>query len=76
MIELPPRDTTRWTVRRKAAVIQGVRLGEIGLEEACLRYDLSAEELFGWQRAFDRHGILGLQATKRPGVNGTGPEQM
>ena len=55
-IELPPPYTKRWTARRKAAVVQSVRLGLISLEEACLRYDLTVEELFGWQRAVDRHG--------------------
>ena len=63
-IELPPPDTKRWTARRKAAVVQSVRLGLISLEEACLRYDLTVEELFGWQRAVDRHGIPGLRVTR------------
>ena len=54
----------RWTARRKAAVVQSVRLGLISLEEACLRYDLTVEELFGWQRAVDRHGIPGLRVTR------------
>lgn len=55
MIELPPPDTKRWTARRKA-VVQAVRLGLIGLEDAYLRYNLSVEELFGWQRAVERSG--------------------
>ena len=63
-IELPPPYTKRWTARRKAAVVQSVRLGLISLEEACLRYDLTVEELFGWQRAVDRHGIPGLRVTR------------
>jgi hypothetical protein len=64
VIELPPTDTKRWTVRRKAAVVQAVRLGLISLGEASVRYDLSVEELFGWQRAVERHGIHGLRATR------------
>lgn len=63
MIDLPPPDTKRWTARRKAAVVQSVRLGLVSLEEACLRYDLTVEELFGWQRTLDRHGVTGLRAT-------------
>ena len=64
IIQLPPSDTKRWTVRRKAAVVQAVRLGLISLEEARLRYDLSVEELFGWQLAVERHGIPGLRVTR------------
>jgi transposase-like protein len=63
-IELPPPDTKRWTVRRKAAVVQAVRVGLISLEEARLRYGLSVEELFGWQRAVEQHGIRGLRVTR------------
>ncbi|MDH5749749.1 MAG: DUF1153 domain-containing protein, partial [Rhodospirillales bacterium] len=32
--DLPPPDTTRWVIRRKAAVVAGVRAGLITLEEA------------------------------------------
>ena len=64
IIELPPTDTKRWTVRRKAAIVQAVRLGLISLEEASLCYALSVEELFGWQRAVERHGIHGLRVTR------------
>ena len=65
MIELPPSDNTkRWTVRRKAAVVQGVRIGMISLQGACLRYALSVEEFLAWQRAVERHGILGLRVTR------------
>ena len=63
-IELPPPDTKRWTVRRKAAVVQAVRVGLIRLEEACLRYGLSVEEFHSWQRAVEQHGIHGLRVTR------------
>jgi Protein of unknown function (DUF1153) len=43
-LELPPSDTVRWSPYRKAAVVNGVRTGEISLTEACQRYRLSAEE--------------------------------
>jgi hypothetical protein len=33
------------------------------MEEACRRYALSEEELLGWQRAFEAHGLSGLRAT-------------
>jgi len=35
--DLPPPDTTRWVIRRKAAVVAGVRAGLLSLEEACAR---------------------------------------
>ena len=62
-IELPP-DTKRWTVRRKATVVQAVRTGMISVREACLSYGLSVEEFLSWQRAVERHGIHGLRVTR------------
>jgi hypothetical protein len=63
-IELPPIDTKRWVVRRKAAVVAAVRLGHLTLEEACSRYSLSLDEFLSWQRVVDRYGIHGLRATR------------
>lgn len=63
---LPPPNTKRWVVRRKAAVLAAVRSGEISVEGACRRYELSEEELLSWQRAFDAHGLSGLRATRLP----------
>jgi hypothetical protein len=62
--DLPPPDTRRWVVRRKAAVIQAVRAGLLTLDEACARYHLSAEEFLSWQRLIDSHGLRGLRATR------------
>jgi hypothetical protein len=64
VVELSPPDTKRWTVRRKAAVVQAVRIGMISLQGACLRYALSVEEFLAWQRAVERHGIHGLRVTR------------
>ena len=64
MPELPAPGTIRWTVRRKAAVAQAVRRGWLSLDEACQRYDLSAEEFQNWERAIERHGIPGLRITR------------
>ena len=44
MADLPPSNTKRWVVRRKAAVLAAVRAGAITIEEACRRYALSEEE--------------------------------
>ena len=62
--DLPPPDTKRWVIRRKAEVVAGVRSGLISLEEACQRYKLSVEEFVSWQRLIERHGVLGLRATR------------
>ena len=64
MANLPPADTRRWVVRRKAAVVAAVQAGKITLEEACRRYNLSEEEFRAWQRAFEAHGLPGLRATR------------
>ncbi len=62
--DLPPPNTKRWVIRRKAEVVAGVRSGLISLEEACQRYKLSVEEFISWQRLIERHGVLGLRATR------------
>mgnify|MGYP003347924838 FL=1 len=61
--DLPP-ETRRWVIRRKAAVVQAVRIGTMSLEEACARYNLSVEEFLSWQRLIDRHGVRGLRTTR------------
>ena len=78
MAELPPSDTKRWVVRRKAIVVAAVRNGRITLEEACRRYNLSVEEFQAWEQAIDSHGVPGLRVTRlqiyrdppRPRFNG------
>ena len=62
--DLPPPGTTRWVVRRKAAVVAGVRAGLLTLDEACNRYRLSVEEFLSWQNTIDRHGERGLRVTR------------
>jgi hypothetical protein len=61
--ELPPPDTGRWTVRRKAAVVEAVLSGVISVEEVCRRYDLSVEEFLSWHYTMKMHGIRGLRTT-------------
>src|SRR3546814_15925497 len=58
---LPPRDTKRWVVRRKAEVVAAVTGGLLTIAEACERYDLTLEEFISWQRAVGRSGIPGLR---------------
>ena len=62
--DLPPPNTERWVIRRKAEVVAAVRAGLISLEEACERYRLSVDEFLGWQRLIDKHGLRGLRTTR------------
>jgi transposase len=64
MDDLPPPNTTRWVIRRKAAVVAAVGTGRITMEEALRRYQLSEEEFLSWQRAFETRGLAGLRATR------------
>ena len=64
MAELPPANTRRWVVRRKAAVVAAVQNGKITLEEACRRYELTEEEFGSWQRDYQSYGLAGLRATR------------
>jgi Protein of unknown function (DUF1153) len=59
-----PRLGERWTVRRKATVIQAVRGGWVPIEEVCELYDISADEFLAWERDVDRYGVPGLRATR------------
>jgi len=62
--DLPPPNTRRWVVRRKAAVGTAVRTGRITLEEALRRWHLTEEEYRSWERAFEQHGLPGLRSTR------------
>ena len=64
LADLPPTNTKRWVIRRKAEVVAGVRSGLITLEEACRRYSLSIDEFLSWQRLMESHGMRGLRATR------------
>ena len=61
---LPPPETTRWVVRRKAEVVAAVNGGLLSVDEVCDRYKLTVEEFAGWQRAIDRSGMPGLRVTR------------
>jgi hypothetical protein len=60
---LPPPDTSRWVIRRKAEVVAAVNGGLLTIDEACERYGLSLEEFASWQRAVERSGMQGLRTT-------------
>ncbi|MBI1364941.1 MAG: DUF1153 domain-containing protein [Alphaproteobacteria bacterium] len=64
LADLPPANTKRWVIRRKAEVVAAVRGGLLTLEEACSRYTLTLEEFLAWQKAIDQFGMPGLRATR------------
>ena len=63
-LRLPPATSRRWTIRRKAGVLEALRRGALTLEEASQRYALSLEELRAWERDLERYGLHGLRATR------------
>ena len=62
--DLPPINTRRWVIRRKAEVVAAVRGGLLSLDEACSRYTLTVEEFLSWQISIDQHGLAGLRTTQ------------
>ena len=61
---LPPSNTRRWVIRRKAEVVAAVRGGLLSLEDACSRYALTMDEFLSWQASIDDHGLAGLRTTR------------
>src|ERR1700748_3269185 len=64
LADLPPPETERWVVRRKAEVVAAVNGGLLTVDEVCARYRRSVEESASWQRAVDRAGMPGLRVTR------------
>ena len=61
---LPPPNTKRWVIRRKAEVVAAVNGGLLSINDVCERYNLTLEEFASWQRAVDRSGMPGLRVTR------------
>jgi len=61
---LPLPDTKRWTMRRKAAFVEAVHIGQITISQVCRRYSLSVEEFLSWHNTIQSHSVEGLQITK------------
>ena len=72
---LPPRDTVRWVIRRKAEVVAAVQNGLIGMDEACERYRLSVDEFVNWEQLVNAHGLRGLRVTRTQRYRDTGRGQ-
>jgi hypothetical protein len=64
LADLPPANTQRWVIRRKAEVVAAVHGGLLTLDEACERYRLTNEEFLGWQQSIERYGLAGLRTTR------------
>lgn len=64
LADLPPPNTDRWVIRRKAEVVAAVRGGLISLEDALTKYRLTTEEFLAWQQAIDKWGMQGLRTTR------------
>ncbi|SNB69590.1 Protein of unknown function [Arboricoccus pini] len=63
LAHLPAPDTRRWVASRKSKVVGAVKEGLLTLEEACQRYQLTAEEFASWVRLIEQHGPSGLKVT-------------
>lgn len=61
--DLPPETTVRWVASRKALVVNAVKYGLMGEDEALVRYNLSPDEFASWRTAVDRFGHDALKAT-------------
>jgi hypothetical protein len=62
---LPPPDTKRWVVSRKAQVITAVNKGFLTIEDACARYNLSEEEVRSWMKLSQHGGASGDKRRSR-----------
>ena len=76
LADLPPPNTKRWVIRRKAEVVAAVRGGLLSLDEACRRYTLTVEEFLAWQRAIETHGVAGLRVTRLQIYRDTPPARL
>ena len=63
--DLPPTNTRRWVIRRKAEVVAAVRGGLLSLDEACQRYKLTTEEFLSWPACARR---ASSSTATRPGL--------
>jgi hypothetical protein len=70
-----PALSKRWTVRRKAAVVEAVRGGWVPIEEVSRLYNLSVDEFLAWERDIDRNGVPGLRTTRYQIYRDTDPRR-
>lgn len=75
LASLPPVGIKRWVTRRKAEVVAAVRAGLLTMEQACARYQLTAEEFLSWQNLLESHGVHGLRVTRLQQYRGAAPKK-
>ena len=63
-MSLPPSDNVRWVASRKTMVLAAIDAGSLSIEEACLMYRLSIEEIASWLRLTELHGSDGLKISR------------
>jgi len=63
-VPLPPTNTVRWVASRKTMVLAAINAGSLSIEEACLMYRLSVEEIASWSRLTALHGRDGLKVSR------------
>jgi hypothetical protein len=63
-VTLPPSDTVRWVASRKIIVLAAIDAGSLSIEEACLMYRLSIEEIASWSRLTELYGRDGLKISR------------
>jgi Protein of unknown function (DUF1153) len=63
--DLPPANTKRWVLRRKAEVLAAVHGGLLSLEDACTRYRLTVEEFTAWQEEVKSRSSRSLRRGKQ-----------
>lgn len=64
LANLPANANTRWTPKRKAAVVFAIRAEIMEEVEALAKYGITALELTTWRADVDASGIAGLRATR------------
>jgi Protein of unknown function (DUF1153) len=64
LADLPPPNTVRWVIRRKAEIVAAVNGGLLSLGEACDRYGLNVEEFKAWEFCYKQYGLAGLKVSR------------
>lgn len=58
------KTTTRYTAKRKAAILADITNGKITADEVCAEHNITREELDGWRKSLERSGQQGLRVTR------------
>jgi hypothetical protein len=71
-VTIPPYNTVRWVASRKTKILAAIAAGGLSIEEACLMYCLSIEEIASWSRLTALYGRDGLKTSKLGGYRKKG----